>query len=1324
MTNHYTLLCSCRVLVMVSLLMLTSAELLSQPAPQFALPGQFGPSFAHLNNIHPDGTDLDGNGSVDLRPPCSCVGPVSIANGATTTGGLFRDQLIVATGISGQTWKIEAAAGVLNPDGLQPWTTGKTLPEVGNTGIYVLPFVHRDNQGYVAQLISPQYPGQSFGPVENTCYYPRPQIFGIDNFYCGDQPDIFLDGYATSGFSAGQDVIFPQSEFFYAQRQSDGQTYPGPWFRPGTVGNGRYTIYYQVDAGEDAFNAPDRTGCVTTVSVPTIVRKQALMGCNTSINVSLGTNCQVSVTPQLLLAAEPLTWDHFTIELRTQQGVLLSGNTIPPYYAGQTIRATIIDDCSGLDCETTIQLRDQQPPVLNVPPDVVLNCTDSEAPAHTGFAQATDCTQTAVTYTDVTDPGNCSSPSIRINRIWKAVDAAGNTVRDTQLIRINRGGLQNFRFPRDTLFSCEAYRANPGLTDAKTTGAGVPDLVDQPRCGLLYTWEDDTLRVCNNAPGNFIIVREWTVVNECGTVFYNQDGAGNDNIQLISVRDTMPPQVTAGPITLRAEEPPVTPDGSCACLDLIPPPAVISDCSDYRIRIFTPVGEAIYVNGVDGAEGGFVPGEGLPLGQHPITYELRDACGNRTTTTVTATVIDELPPTMLCDASLNLTLKPNGTARIFPDNVNEGSRDDCCDGDLLIKLSGEDDTAFRPYIDFYCTNDVVTVVLRMWDCSGNYSDCETNLRVEDRQPVKVVSAPPDTSLLCGQDYQQFLSAQFRAPAFSDNCQFTTTFSITETVDECGQGQLLRTWTARDNPTNTPAVVNQRVTLLPKQDFRLELPGDGTISCSNDDAETVQILRIDGCDSLSITVTEEFYTDASTDTCYFIRRTHEIINHCRWDGLSAAVNLPRRDGSDAGSVVGDPWILRVRDGGLYAVFSQTDVNLQLPATGRYRYEQIIAVMDEEKPELVAVDTLPEFCLTESAADCRGAVDFYFRLDDNCTDSLDVLYRLRRNGAAPAADTYGQLSRQADGYRISGAYPAGDWIYVVSAFDACGNYSEWQLPFRVVDCSPPEVVCRDTFAVPLQSNGKAYLLAFMAVDTTWDHCGQTFVELSFDSDGGGDSPFTFTCDSLGLRTLTLYATDATGNQDQCQLTVEVVDPQMVCHPPRSVEGFVRRETGDGIPGVTMLLSGLNYADTVLTDIDGFYYFENIPSGGTYKITPLLAGQALNGVTTLDIIRIRRHILSEEPLASPYRMLAGDANMSQTISTADVIKIRKVILGIDPDFNNGLSWRFLPMTFSFQDPLHPWLTGIPQSATVSNLTTDLTVEFMGVKLGDVNDSAVLLE
>jgi hypothetical protein len=140
--------------------------------------------------------------------------------------------------------------------------------------------------------------------------------------------------------------------------------------------------------------------------------------------------------------------------------------------------------------------------------------------------------------------------------------------------------------------------------------------------------------------------------------------------------------------------------------------------------------------------------------------------------------------------------------------------------------------------------------------------------------------------------------------------------------------------------------------------------------------------------------------------------------------------------------------------------------------------------------------------------------------------------------------------------------------------------------------------------------------------------------------------------------------------------------------------------------------------LTEVDGTYAF-NLPVGGDYSVTPMLDEDADNGVTTFDLVLITQHILNIQPLDSPYKVIAADANNSEAVTTLDMVEIRKVILQIEDSFPNNTSWRFVDKDHVFGNAQEPW--NFPEVLNYNNLDQDdLFADFVAVKIGDVNGTA----
>ncbi len=1287
--------------------------------PQFAMPGDFYPPFEFLNDIPETGLDLDNNGIIDIITPCSCRPEAPVPNGTNSNAGIFDDQLIVATGVSGQIWRIGISVNVLNPNTLSPFLGNTIIPEVGNTGIYVLPFAHSESQEYQVFVKENSDPNQLVGPIINQCFYPDPEIVNLGDFYCDDEGNISLLALTTSPFDGNNNLIFGGDNFWTITRQENGQTYYTSIFSPSTLGEGTYTVRYTFNLGPVGFYAGNKTGCSRTVEKQVRVREAYQMVCFNQINVSLNpNNCEVVVPPSFLLALSPETDSAFSINIVPQSGEDL-GNVISAEYVGQTLTANITDDCSGVFCSTLITLTDVVPPTLNVPPDTTILCTETWEPELMGFAEGLDCTDVAVEYTDQFIEDDCGDPIAYVQRTWTATDLSGNATTKVQTIAIARGTQQQMLFPEDVSFECSDYLADPAITDPDN--AGRPSLVNEPLCGLIFTYTDEIIELCGNGDNSFLILRNWLVLDACGNFLFDTDGAGNDNLQIIRVEDNTAPDIESPLISLSANVPPQENGLTyCTTLGYIPPPVVFDECNDYTVRIYTPLGETNYVNGINGNEGGTVPGPGLPLGNFTVTFEVTDACGNTNYSDVPVVVEDILPPIMICDDNITVSLQPSGFGQVNVGQLDEGTRDDCCLEEILIKLEDEPDSLFRTDIDFFCTNDTVQVLMRGWDCSGNFNSCSVTVYVRDNIPPQVIQNVSDIELTCLDDYADYLQESFQAPVFADNCDFTVSYEVVEDIDDCGIGTLTRTWTAVDVPENTPAVVTQTIFMNAYHEYQLNIPGDETPDCLATDFTEVSFSQ-NGCDMITVNMVQDTLPDDGSGACRIIQRTYNIINWCEYDGLSDPLELPRLTGNEFNPLPAQSYVLlSVND----SLFRETFLNPVYlgPSPGNYSYRQLIYLNDDMTPEFTGMTTQTTFCMNEyplEQEECTAYVEYVFSIMDNCSLTSDFSYQYSLEGEAFGQDDFGLLSDLGNNsYLIRGNYPEGQNSFRFTFTDACGNSDLFQYDFEVVDCTPPQLACLDTLIVQVEGDITTVLTVQDLLEGVADNCGEA--QLSFTPDMLVDSLF-FDCESMGDTLLTVWGLDASGNQSSCIVSVDVDNASLSCFDFYSVDGFIRTEEGEPISGVTVTLTGAMAAQE-LTDSTGYYRFEDIPGGFNYTVEPFRDGDDVNGVTTFDLILIQKHILDVQPFQSPYKIIASDVNKSNIVSTFDLLKLRKLILGVDPELEANTSWRFVQTNYTFQDSEYPLQENFPETRFIDQLTGDLQIDFLGMKIGDVNASANL--
>src|SRR5690606_25293552 len=128
---------------------------------------------------------------------------------------------------------------------------------------------------------------------------------------------------------------------------------------------------------------------------------------------------------------------------------------------------------------------------------------------------------------------------------------------------------------------------------------------------------------------------------------------------------------------------------------------------------------------------------------------------------------------------------------------------------------------------------------------------------------------------------------------------------------------------------------------------------------------------------------------------------------------------------------------------------------------------------------------------------------------------------------------------------------------------------------------------------------------------------------------------------------------------------------------------------------------------TNSEGSFEFE-MENGTSIHLIPENNSGHAEGITTADLIDIQRHILQKSALTNPFQKLAADVNGNGLIDGLDVMELRRIVLNPSRKFPNNTSWRFFESTSG------------AEIFEISNLERDYEVDFVGVKIGDVNMSS----
>ena len=420
--------------------------------------------------------------------------------------------------------------------------------------------------------------------------------------------------------------------------------------------------------------------------------------------------------------------------------------------------------------------------------------------------------------------------------------------------------------------------------------------------------------------------------------------------------------------------------------------------------------------------------------------------------------------------------------------------------------------------------------------------------------------------------------------------------------------------------------------------------------------------------------------------------------------------------------------------------QDDSDNRYGSYGYWQYTQHIVVYDDSDPEATLTIDEESLCSIDGT-DCDANVSFTVSVSDPCsTEFIQVSYSI--NGS-----DQGIITADPDGTytaTFEGA-PIGEHTLTVTIEDGCGNVATVSEDFAVKDCKALAPICHEDLVVALMpveggiNRAMAEIWASDLIASDIGDCSGQGTELinglpkvtkySINREDSTVSEeqtnLIFDCgDSNDIIFVEVHAWDEAGNHDYCVTKILVQDNNRSCDfdvASGFIAGAVSTAEAAPVEGVEVGLSG-NRSMTYLTDNKGEYGFKNLQEGYDYSIIPQKDEDHRNGVSTFDLILIQKHILGESLLDSPYKLIAADVNNSKSVSTLDLIQLRKLILNIDSQFENNTSWRFVDADHRFQNPQNPWQSGFPEVKNINNLDRSDYANFVAVKIGDVNASAMV--
>ncbi len=658
---------------------------------------------------------------------------------------------------------------------------------------------------------------------------------------------------------------------------------------------------------------------------------------------------------------------------------------------------------------------------------------------------------------------------------------------------------------------------------------------------------------------------------------------------------------------------------------------------------------------------------------------------------------EDIPQEIICNTvgSFDLILDENGNGNITIEDIDDGSSIGC-EGTIVLSLD---------ITDFAC-NNIGENIVKLTVSNGTDSECCTAIvNVIDNTPpvLQPGFCPPDITINCEDDISDLtIYGTPNILALEDNCSlnYSTTEVADFDLDNCGIGSITRTFTLVDFlgeivfDSNGQVITCQQSITVQGSSNPITLD-DITwptslvnLDCSESVPDSAPIIDDSGlvCSNIIVSSSDEIINpDNPCD--YSIERTFVVTDQC-----------------------------------------------QIPPI-IFEYTQIFHITDTQEPTINLSPSDLVLDLTNQSNECSTVITLEYNITDDCADSNDMIISLD----APGLIGQSELSDNGDiSFDVEFCTLDEEVTVTLTVDDGCGNISTSSFDVMVLGGDCITYSCQK-FIYALEDDGSNDFISndFPVIQ---NDCGHIDVNISYDPMDIQDTLLTLGCDEIiangtnpninqflyfwvdgelidSCRIVVFFSDDPNGDGDTSDGWAEICG---LSNLVGTISGTVSNIMSEPVSNVEINLEG-SLLPIQMTDENGEYAFPLMELGANYEVIPKKDDDYLNGVSTLDIILIQKHILNIKEFNSPYKHIAGDVNKSNSVSSLDIIILRKLILGIYDDFPNNTSWRMIDKQYNFTDFNNPLASPIAESNIIENMPSSMVVEFVGVKIGDVNGSVV---
>ena len=1048
----------------------------------------------------------------------------------------------------------------------------------------------------------------------------------------------------------------------------------------------------------------------------TAIGNESTLACNGELNISLDASCEVHLNSDVLLQSGNYCYLNYIVKAQNADGIIVAEDHNIILREAGVYRVSITNPRNSVSCWSTVNIEDKHIYNVTCPPDTVLcflnlnPTTNISGPAFpypgvpsTYMATTIPRTYNVVNsdicgikkaeYTDQIVQECTGSFKEVIDRLWTFHDSAGNKDTCHQYVYVTKPSIDSVDLFVPFMANClsdftvfdDNGNPSPEETGYPTINGG---LYNAGVCGTLkMTYSDNHFGLCGKS---IKIIREWVILDWC-----------NDRIdhrnQTILIEDELAPIITNKLEDLYLNSHPFL----CGADNIVLPQPQYTDCGSDDVTVevlyeyFTPSRvRSIISNGSSYVIASWRMTEIESSFQ--VYYHLTDACGNVGKDTITVHVVDNQPPVAVCDQITSISIAGNGEAQVKALTFDDLSVDNCgiakyearkMEGDCYV------DNEFKELLLFCCeeVGKTIRVEFKVTDIAGNYNTCMVFVEVFDKF-TPIIACPANITIDCVQDYKNTqVTGQAQA---IDNCSVDSLYFTDQVqLDDCGKGIVRRQWIAKDR-SGQKAMCEQVITVVSTNPFVMttdKYPRDTTIN---------------GCLE---TITPEFtgIPNLSDSTCSQILTTYEDTYFTEVSGACFKI---------------------IRD---WIVIDWCQYSTNQPTTGRWMKAQAIKVINSEAPTFI--NTPKDTILCAYGSSCTDIISVRAFAIDDCTAASDLdwyseLYYDPNNPQAVRTGTSAQVQAQL---------APGSYQLRFTVSDGCGNFNNQMMTLVVQDCAAPTINCPTVVAsAVLNTEGQVdFDLSDLSFSASDNCSSQNELTYSF-AEEGELSTLSFSCIDLinGISKdtlLNLYVSDSQGNMAHCEFVLKLSDNSTnVCEdilppPPMSGDtlmaaGLIMTEENTTVDEVRVQLKGPNgQKKTWITSSNGMYSFDDLSFNGDYEISFSRGGDIADGLTTLDLLFVQRHLIGLGLFDSPLKVVAADVDNNGKISGSDLAKMRRIILGTDLGFDNDQQiWRFVRVNHQFDNPFAPF--PFPETISLQDISDDYTnLNMTAIKIGDVNGS-----